>query len=781
MTADHFEAHRLFVSCPRYLEGLLREEIAGLAACGEVSETVGGVFLNADLQTAYRVCLWSRLAGRVLLECAAGVVYDRDELYRLAYAVEWQHRFTVDRSFAVSGHAVHPAFPQADFAALVVKDALVDQFRERGGVRPSVDTRNPAVRVHLYLTESKALIYFDLSGESLHMRGYRRSRTEAPLRENTAAAVLVRAGWAAAVAEWREGRAPAPILADPLCGSGTLAIEAAMMATDTAPGLRRAGFGFERMRDYNEELWIPLRAAAEQRARAGRELWAASGGRIWASDRAAQAITAARENAARAEMSELITFGTSEFSRLSRGAVLGSWNKVYGSSDAFPGFVVTNPPYGVRLSERPAAEAVHPELGAWLARTLSGTQAAGLAESKEQARTIGLRAEKVYTLYNGNLKVVLALLSLNETNVYRPPAPSPGARAAAVQMQHGGDATQGVAMVVQRLKKNERGLRKYLKRERVSCYRLYDADIPQYAAAVDVYNALDQRRFAVVQEYAPPATVDPVAAEKRFAELTTGVREFLGLSSAAVYTKQRRRRRGGQQYDPRRGLQRTCPGDAYPQRTGGKRTGTADNQRWVVVEENGLLFEVNLLDYIDTGLFFDHRILRRWVRERSNGARVLNLFAYTCSFSVYAAAGGACETVSVDSSKTYLEWGRRNFRHNRIELKRHRFAREDCRDYLRHDRGRYDLIVIDAPTFSNSTGRNNELDLQRDHEQLIRAALRRLAGGGTIVFASNLRNFSLSAPLREDCAVTDISDETIPPDFARRRRRRHVYAIRDGA
>ncbi|MFO7780793.1 MAG: bifunctional 23S rRNA (guanine(2069)-N(7))-methyltransferase RlmK/23S rRNA (guanine(2445)-N(2))-methyltransferase RlmL, partial [Spirochaetia bacterium] len=706
----------------------------------------------------YRVCLWSSLAGRVLGELATDIASDRDALYRAAAAVPFEEHFDVDRTFAVFGHSAHREFRDSRLAFLVIKDAIADRFRERLGRRPSVDTEHPEVRLNLHLTDSRMRLYVDFSGESLHRRGYRRVATAAPLRENTAAAVLGRAGWGSALSAWRGGEGPQPFLADPMCGSGTIAIEAARQAIDRAPGIDREHFGFERLRGYDEAAWRHLREEAGERLERGRAAWTAGGGRIWASDADPEAVEATRANAEAAGVPDILTIEEADFVRLRRGAILGELNKGFDPEAAAGCFIVTNPPYGHRLGGGEAR--VHERLGRWLAERFTGFRAAVLAESKEQARELGLRADRLYSLYNGNLSVVLAVLSLDQSNRFRAAenrgaaggvSPASARPAGATS----DDATRGVESIINRLRKNRRALKRVLEREAVSCYRIYDADIPQYAAAVDVYVDREEVTRAVVQEYAPPATVDEAAAAARFAELIQAVQSFLEIGPEAVFTRERRRQRGTEQYRPRS--------------TGGSVT--------AAVEEDGLLFEVNFTDYLDVGLFLDHRLVRRRIRERAEGVRFLNLFAYTCAATVHAAAGGASRTVSVDTSHTYLEWGKRNLGLNGIVGPAHEIVRSDSLTFLRRSRDEYDLMLIDPPSFSNSKSRDADLDVQRDHVELCRAALSRLAPGGSIFFSANLRSFSLSDEVREMAEVTDLSEETLPPDFARSARRRHAYLL----
>ncbi len=789
-----------FAACPHYSEALLREELTRIIGSGtaaglqgsadaadtardpapaadsasgdrdpEFRETSGGVGFRGSLEDAYRVCLWSQLAGRVYLELATETIADRDGLYSLARSVAWHEFFSLEQSFAVASHTAHPAFRSENLAALIVKDAVADHFREQTGERPSVNSEAPDARLYVHLTTRSTSLYLDLSGESLHQRGYRLTRGAAPLRENTAAAVLARAGWFAAVADWRAAGGAPPVLVDPMCGAGTLAIEAGLAATDGAPGLGRQHFGFERCLLHDADLWATVRGEAKDRQEQGLAAFVRAGGRIWASDIDPEAISACNQNAARAGLQDILTTGCSDFSRLTRGAVLGSWNKVWETEEAPACFVVTNPPYGVRIgplgrsNEEP--EQLYAKLGSWLAGNFEGARAAVLAESKDQARALGLRADKVNTLYNGRLKIVVALLRLAATNRYVAPLSSSEQEAAE-------DQTQGTAMLLNRFRRNASDLKEHLSKEGITCYRLYDADIPQYSAAVDLYTETDGTLHVVIQEYAPPATIDKDASAQRFDELLDTIRRFLEPQQLRMHIKQRRRLRGDDQYRTDEGAD-TRPGGGT-----GSAGGASGGTRTGIVEESGLGFEVNFKDYIDTGLFLDHRDVRRRIRDMAKDKHFLNLFAYTCTASVYAADGGARTTVSVDTSNTYLAWGKRNFKLNQLLSDGDHFVRRDCMEFIEECRDDFGLIFIDPPSFSNSKGRDDVFDIQRDHEQLLLGALKLLTDDGTILFSTNLRGFVLAEKLREAARVGEISEEMTPPDFARRKNRRHVFLLR---
>ncbi|NLD70803.1 MAG: class I SAM-dependent RNA methyltransferase [Limnobacter sp.] len=316
----------MFAPCPRGLEQLLADELGALGA-DDCRTVASGVAFSGDRRLAYAANLHSRLASRVLVEVARRRYRNDDDLYRLAAGVDWETRFDPDLTLRVDTSAIRSPVRSLNFATLRVKDAIVDRLRDRTGRRPSIDTRQPDVRVWLFLEARDATLYLDLSGEPLFKRGWRSEREDrgdAPLKENLAAGLLALAGWT-----------PATPLVDPFCGSGTIAIEAASIAHDLAPGLSRS-FGFERLLDHDPALWSSLRAAAIRRAQAG----AATPARIAGSDVDAAAVARARRNLARAGLPEsAVRWAVGDLARI-------------GPPFETPGFVVTNPPYGERIAAR---------------------------------------------------------------------------------------------------------------------------------------------------------------------------------------------------------------------------------------------------------------------------------------------------------------------------------------------------------------------------------------------------------------------------------------------
>lgn len=722
------DRYELFLTCPKGLEGLLAEEATGLGL-EEMREQTSAIRGVADLQTAYRLCLWSRLANRVLLVLARFPMKDAEDLYHGVLNVDWHDHLLPTGSLAVEFSGQGSGIDNTHFGALKVKDAIVDKLRAANGDRPSVDKLNPDMRVHLRLDRGEAVLSLDLSGHSLHQRGYRLQQGAAPLKENLAAAVLIRAGWPRIAAA---GGA----LADPMCGVGTFLVEAAMIAADIAPNLKRERWGFSAWLGHVPALWQRLHAEAEERAAAGLAkppLW------IRGYEADPRLIQPGRNNVERAGLS--------------------NWIKIYqGELATFEprpdqnqtGLVICNPPYGERLGDEASLLYLYQNLGERLRQACMNWEAAVFTGAPDLGKRMGIRSHKQYAFWNGALPCKLLLIKVlpeqfvtgerrtpEQRQVEREQIASGEERAEPV-VQEQARLSEGGQMFANRLQKNLKQLGKWARREGVDCYRLYDADMPEYAVAIDLYGD-----WVHVQEYAAPRSIDPEKAQSRLFDALAAIPQALGIDKSKVVVKRRERQSGTKQY----GRQ-------------------AAQGQFMEVNEGGVKLLVNLTDYLDTGLFLDHRPLRLRIQREAAGKRFLNLFCYTATATVHAAKGEARTTTSVDLSKTYLDWARRNLSLNGYSDK-NRLEQGDVMAWLEADRGEYDLIFIDPPTFSNSKRMEGVFDIQRDHVQLLDLAMTRLAPGGVLYFSNNFRKFILDEGLAARYGVEEISAKTLDPDFAR--------------
>ncbi|WP_406643393.1 bifunctional 23S rRNA (guanine(2069)-N(7))-methyltransferase RlmK/23S rRNA (guanine(2445)-N(2))-methyltransferase RlmL [Pectobacterium brasiliense] len=695
----------LFASTARGLEELLKSELESLGAqsCAVVQ---GGVHFEGDNRLLYQSLLWSRLASRILLPLNEFKVHSDLDLYLGVQAIDWSTIFSIDKTFAVHFTGTNEDIRNSQYGALKVKDAIVDSFTRKTGQRPDVAKQQPDIRVNVFLQRDTASVSLDLSGDGLHQRGYRDLAGLAPLKENLAAAIVLRSGW----------KSGTPLV-DPMCGSGTLLIEAAMIASDRAPGLHRTHWGFNAWLKHDAELWREVTAEAQQRARQGLQ---ATTSRFFGSDNDRRVIEIAKANARRAGVAELISFDVRDAAQLKNPLPEGP-----------KGTVVSNPPYGERLESEPALIALHNMLGRKMKSDFGGWQLSLFSASPELLSCLQLRAERQFKAKNGPLDCVQKNYQLAETQ--------------------GESAGQIAEDFANRLRKNLRKLEKWAKQQGIECYRLYDADLPEYNVAVDRYGS-----WVVVQEYAPPKTIDAQKARQRLFDVINATLSVLELPSNRLVLKTRERQKGKNQYEK-----------------------LAQKGDFLLMEEFGAKLWVNLTDYLDTGLFLDHRIARKMLGEMSRGKDFLNLFAYTGTASVHAGLGGARSTTTVDMSRTYLEWAEKNLRVNGLTGRQHRLIQADCLSWLHNANEQFDVIFIDPPTFSNSKRMEESFDVQRDHLALMKDLKRLLRRGGTIMFSNNKRGFQMDTAGLTALGLNakEITAQTQSQDFARNRQIHNCWLL----
>ena len=744
-----------FVTCPKGLEGLLLDEIRALGG-DNAKETIAGARVIGPVALAYRLCLWSRLANRVLMPIYVAPVDGGDSLYELASAVPWTKYFGVESSIAIDFTGSSDGIRHTQYGAQLIKDAIVDQFRDATGERPSVDRASADIRLNARLAKGLMTLSLDFSGDSLHRRGYRRRQVGAPLKENLAAALLLRAGWPEIARQGGD-------FVDLMCGGGTLVIEALMMAADIAPGLLRQKFGFQAWKDHQAELWQSLLNEAETRRDAG---LAGALPTLRGYDADVGAVGMCVENARTAGLEQVLSQG-----KLSFEARSVENTKRHEGSNAAQGLMLSNPPYGERLGDRDNLAVTYRQLGVALKKYYPGWRAAIITSNPELGFELGLKARKKYRLYNGALPSELLVFEVHTAG-----------QAAIAQEQQEQRKTEkasasnaAITMLVNRLNKNRRKLKPWINKNNIDCYRLYDADLPEYAVAIDCYGSTVH-----VQEYAAPKSIDPGTARRRLREVEEALILALGVDKSQVFFKRRERQKGSKQYERLESSEsyQECE-EVSPGR--------------MKVREGSASFEVDMSSYLDTGLFLDHRPVRRKIAELVAGKRFLNLFCYTATATVQAVLGsgvkggekkedGAESSLSIDMSNAYLAWAERNFRLNQLDSEQHQLLRADCLVWLERAEALYaasfDVILLDPPTFSNSKKMAEAFDVQRDHSLIIKQAMTLLAPDGTLVFSNNFRRFQMDQAILAMYEVEEISAQTLDPDFIRNPRIHNCWLIR---
>ncbi len=713
-----------FVTCPKGFEDLLQAELMALGAT-ESRIGVGGVHAKGDALFGMSVALHSRLANRLLMPLAEGIIRTPEDLYALAQTVAWNQWVMPHHTLAVDYSGEHPRITNTQFGALKVKDAVVDYWREQAGDRPDVARQQPDYRIVVRLHKGVATLSLDWVGGSLHERGYRKEQGAAPLKENLAAAILLRLNWP-------EIAAAGGSLVDPMCGAGTFLIEAALMALQIAPGIFREGFAFTRWLPWQAEplksQWQSLLAEAQAAATAATLQTLPP---IVGSDHHGPVLRAAQHNIERAGLSRHITVLQQRLTAIKNAG----WPA---------GLVVVNPPYGERLGEQEALKDTYFELAQQCKTEFQGWQLGVFTANPTLAQHLRLRAHKKNRFFNGPLPCELlhyALMSADKARLREGEA----TEAKPWRLE----PTPGSEMLANRLRKNIKRLAPWVAQGVTDAYRLYDADMPEYAAAIDLYAGQIH-----LQEYAAPKTIPEADAKRRFSEVIQAVCEVFETSPDRLAIKVRERHKGQSQYEKHRA-------DAPD----------------IQVREGRARFYVNLHQYLDTGLFLDHRPLRLRLAEEMAGKRFLNLFCYTATATCQAIFGGARASVSVDMSRTYLSWASRNFELNRIHSADHELIQADCLTYLEHCRDSFDVILLDPPSFSNSKRLEQDWDVQRDHVAVVDRCMSLLRPGGCLYFSNNLQSFRLDSGLLQRYRVEDLSAATRDRDFERNPKIHQCYRL----
>ena len=710
---------QLFATTARGFEELLKSELTELGA-QDAKVAQGGVHYWADDETLYRTLLWSRLSSRILLPIVQAKVFSDLDLYSAVVGVNWLDYFDEKVHFFVDFNGTNQEIRHTQFGAMRVKDGIVDYFERHGRARPNVDKEQPDIRIHAYLNRDDVVLSLDLSGDALHMRGYREDTGKAPLRETLAAAIVLRSGW-------QKGTP----LVDPMCGSGTLLIEAAQMEAQIAPQLYRLHWGFDFWQGHNQAAWEKVKEEALALAEAEKQRENLP--HFYGFDLDHHVLQKAKQNAKNAGVAYLMQW--------QQGDVAAIKNP----SPNVAGTVICNPPYGERLGTTPALIALYSVFGQRLKQQFAGWNASIFSGEPSLLDCLRLRSHRQFKAKNGPLDCVQKNYQIAER-----------AEQSAVENALEFDRTSSVSSDVavdfaNRLQKNIKKIEKWAKQQGLEAYRLYDADLPEYNLAVDRY-----ADHIVVQEYAAPKNIDENKARQRLLDAVNATLNVTGIETNKLILKVRQKQKGTNQYEK-----------------------LANKGEYFYVNEYGAKLWVNLTDYLDTGLFLDHRLTRKMLGEMAQGKDFLNLFAYTGSATVHAALGKAKSTTTVDMSNTYLNWAEQNLLLNDIEGKLHKLIQADCLQWLEKCDRQFDLIFVDPPTFSNSKRMEDSWDVQRDHIKLMKNLKRILRPNGTIVFSNNKRGFKMDFAKLEELGLSavEISHKTLPLDFERNKQIHNCWLV----
>ena len=754
-------------TCPKGFEKLLAEELASFHI-PQVRQLRGQVAFGGELADAYRACLWSRLASRVLLVLARVGATDADALYEGVQSIDWSAHLAPGATFVIDSHGTNDNLRNTQFVALRSKDAISDQLFSARGMRPVVNTDAPDVIVDVRLQRERATVSIDLTGEPLFHRGYdsRAARKVAPLRADYAAMVLAAGRW------YRNVRHGAPVLAALWAGQGAVLVEAAAEALDRAPGLLRARWGFEGWAGHDADAWDELLAEADERATAGEKNSLA----LYACDTRPGAEVACRGALRAAGLDCELTFAPAaevlDAARAAGDDALVTCDLSWLSEDDL----------ALEASALTAMSAA------------AGMNVAALVRNSSVDAAVQAAPAEVFDVIQGREPAYVRCFDA----VPGQAAPEPACVTLA-----GGERVPVLVpasdQFAARLAKVAKLRAKWARREDVSCYRVYDADLPDYAVAIELYQGLDGKgRWLQVSEYAAPKEIDADLARRRLMDVLAIAPRVMGIDPSNVNLRVRTRARGGSQYADE-GSAAATPAAGEFSRLRGQRADMRNRHKPSLtdlprgahlIDEGGLTFEVNFSARLDCGIFLDHRDTRAEVREMMKktlgSKRFLNLFAYTGTATCYAADGGAKFTTTVDLSRPSLDWARRNMARNGFTGPEHEFVQADVIQWVseqRHTRNRWDLVFCDVPTFSNSQRmKKSSWDVQRDHSELIIGVSRLLTRNGCAIFSCNLRGFKpdVEALQKAGVVLEDITASTIPEDFKRNAKIHHAYIVRRG-
>lgn len=856
-TATAEQCYEFFATCPRGFEQLLARELASLQL-DRIRPLSGRVSFFGTVFDGYRACLCSRIASRIICVIARVDASCAEELYQHVCAIRWEDHITQYTRIAVSAHGTNTKLTNTQFVALKTKDAIVDTCLAHTGWRPEIDVHAPNLTIDVHLSQNRATVGIDFSGTALCIRGYERklaaprpqaagksgvrgglsgrgflaanpfdkhkSAASSPsLRSDYACALLSYARWFAAC------RHPHPTLVVLSTSHKELIVEAVAQALGVAPGKQRMHWGFEGWKQHNAQSWKRALAQSETHERAQQE-------QVECVHVQVLTIDAAHTMRTDALIAALRSYGVNPDYVDIRSAPLDAGAqpaKANVQKTAAAGAGTGTRTDGAAADEQEpcyiadvTAAHVHndaaccqalAQLRSFIAYVDVQTQTQPQEELQEQLKTqaaavVYAPADLLALLRETHYPMQQAPLLTQKGRDSMTCAQLKGNAHTQAQVVLAGDFTngekrsysvldEGAQQFADRLKKMYKQRRAAAQAQDVSCYRIYDCDLPDFALSIDMYAEdadyvrefgrayHEPAQFLMIDEYAAPREIDAHKAKRRLYDAIQLASLICNVPYARIYVHKRTRAKGGSQYSEQAQSTKFVPKPRIDSRD------DCDERRVLtripagshLIDEGGLCFEVNFTERHDCGIFLDLRDIRSEIREmakQTHGSkRFLNLFAYTGTSTCYAADGGAKFTTTVDMSAPSLAWAQRNMARNGFTGSEHEFVQADVLEWvqdMRHSANRWDLILCDVPTFSNSSRmKRSSWDVQRDHAELIITLSRLLTKNGKAIFSCNLRTFTLDADTlaKARVHVEPLGSASVPFDFARSKHVHRAFII----
>lgn len=657
----------LYASTNLGCEKLLENELIFLGA-KNLNITKGGIYYEAEDLLVYKSLIWSRIASRIFICIKKFIIKNNNDLYINTYQINWDKILYLNKTFLVKFKGSNNIIQNSLFGALIIKDAIFDQFYKKYSINPNVNLITPDIRIQAILNNDTINIMLDLSGQSLHQRGYKEISNISPIKNNLSTAIILSSNWTKNT----------PLI-DPMCGSGIFLIEAAMIYADRAPGLKRIKWGFQSWKKYNKFLWNIVLNEANKKFE--NQIKKCKKNLFIGYDCNSKVIEKAKENAFNANVLNIIQFSTSN---------LNNFNNPYKKEI---GTVLTNLQYKEKQNTENTLVALYVHMGYILKKHFKNWRLSIFTASEFLSNFLQMKPYDKIFFKNDPLNCVLKNYKIFSEKL-----------------------NQKNEEYENRLKKNIQKLKKWNDFKKIECFRIYDRDIPNYNIVIDIY-----KEWLVIQEYQAPKIINIHSAYKRLCHAIYFTKKILSIPIDNIVFKTRKKQTNKLQYQK-----------------------FFNSNKFFIIQEYSAKLLVNLIDYLDTGLFLEHRCVRKLINTMSYEKDFLNLFAYTGSASVYAGLGGAKTTTTVDISKTYIRWSIKNMSINNLIGNQHSFIQSDCLEWINSNYRTFDLIFLNPPNFSNSKRMKKIFELKKDYLNLIKSLKKNLRKNGYIVFSSSTNNFKIN-------------------------------------